>query len=63
MQTGYFGKGCKNLFEDIEAKSYTERTEFVLNEQDKVGRVKSNVTYDDGVSNDYAYNIRWAGSN
>lgn len=60
MQTGYFGKSCKNLFEGLEAKSYTERREHLLDEQGKVSRVKSNVTFDDGVSHDYAYNIKWA---
>lgn len=63
MQTGYFGKSCKNLFEGLEAKSYTERIEYMLDEQGKVGRMKSNVTYDDGVTHDYAFNIRWTDSN
>lgn len=63
MQTGYFGKSCKNLFEGLEAKSYTERTKYMLDEQGKVSRVKSNVTFDDGVRHNYAYSIRWSGSN
>ena len=63
MQTGYFGKSCKNLFEGLEAKSYAERTEYVLDEQGKISRVTSNVTFDDGVTHDYAYNIRWSVGN
>ena len=63
MQTGYFGKSCKNLFESLEAKAYTTQTAYQLDEQGNVGLVKSNVTWDDGVSHDYAYSIRWSGDN
>lgn len=59
MQTGYFGKSCKNLFESIEAKTHTTQTSYQLDEQGKVGLVKSNVTWDDGTSLDYTYSIRW----
>ncbi|MBQ9170991.1 MAG: DUF4595 domain-containing protein [Bacteroidaceae bacterium] len=63
MQTGYFGKSCKNLFESLEAKAYTTQTAYQLDEQGKVGLVKSNVTWDDGTSLDYAYSIKWTRGN
>lgn len=63
MQTGYFGKSCKNLFESIEAKTHTAQTAYQLDEQGKVGLVKSNVTWDDGTSLDYTYSIRWTRGN
>ena len=63
IQTGYFGKSCKNLFEGLEAQSCKERTEYQLDERGMVRQMRSNVTWDDGVSHDYAYIIRWSGDN
>lgn len=59
MQSGYFGKSCKNLSGGLEAKQYTEQTNYLLDEQGMVSQMKSNVTWWDGVSHDYEYNIRW----
>lgn len=59
MATGYFGKSCKNLFIGLETKDIVEHIEYLLNEQEMVGLMKSNVTWYDGVSHDYDYNIRW----
>ena len=63
MQTGYFGKSCKNLFEGLEAKSCRERAEYLLDERGMVRQMKSNVTWDDGMSHDYTYSILWADGN
>ena len=59
MATGYFGKSCKNLFIRLETKDIVEHIEYLLNEQEMVGQMKSNVTWYDGVRHDYDYNIRW----
>ena len=59
MATGYFGKSCKNLFIGLETKDIVEHIEYLLNEQEMVGQMKSNVTWYDGISHDYDYNIRW----
>ena len=59
MQTGYFGKSCRNLPVGLEAKGFTEQTSYLLDEQGMVSQMKSGVTWDDGLSHDYAYNIRW----
>ena len=61
MQAGYFGKSCKNLYTGVETKDLSDQREYLLDEQGKVSRVKSNVTFDDGVSQDYTYHIKWAG--
>jgi len=59
MQSGYFGKSCKNLSGGLEAKNFTEQTNYMLDEQGMVSQMKSNVIWDDGVSHDYEYSIRW----
>lgn len=59
MATGYFGKSCKNLFIGLETKDIVKHIEYLLNEQEMVGQMKSNVTWYNGVSHDYDYNIRW----
>lgn len=59
ITTGYFGKSCKKLLIGLETKDIVEHIEYLLNEQEMVGQMKSNVTWYDRVSHDYAYNIRW----
>ncbi len=61
MQAGYFGKSCKNLFEGIETKSISDQREYLLDEQGKVIRMKSNVANSEGIRYDYTYRIKWAG--
>ena len=63
MAAGYFGKSCKNLPESIEATDYKQNTEYLTDEQGMLRQMMSNVTWDDGVSHDCAYSIRWAFGN
>ncbi len=61
IQTGYFGKSCKNLLTCIETKGLSDKREYLLDEQGKVSRMKSIVEGSEGLSYDHTYRIRWVG--
>lgn len=59
MQTGYFGKGCRNLFNGCETKATKEHIEYQLDGQGMVCQMKSNVIWNDGINHDYTFAIKW----
>ncbi|MBO7471227.1 MAG: hypothetical protein J6T78_05095 [Bacteroidaceae bacterium] len=63
ISNGFFGADCRNLMQSVEADDFTEQIEYLQDEQQMVSQMKSNVTFDDGVIHDYAYNIHWCDSN
>lgn len=63
ISNGFFGTDCRNLMQSVEADDFTEQIEYLQDDRQMVSRMKSNVTFDDGVSHDYAYDIRWCDSN
>ena len=63
ISTGFFGTNCRNLMQSVEGDDFMEQIEYLQDNRQMVSRMKSNVTFDDGVTHDYAYNIKWAISN
>ena len=63
ISAGFFGADCRNLMQSVEADDFMEQIEYLQDGRQMVSQMKSNVTFDDGVTHNYAYNIRWADSN
>lgn len=60
FSAGLFGTNCRNLMQSVESDDLVEQIEYQQDERQMVSLMKSNVTFNDGVSHDYAYNIKWA---
>ena len=59
ISTGYFGTDCRNLMQSVEADDFTEQIEYLQDEQQMVSQIKDNVVWNDDVSHNYNYIIKW----
>ena len=59
ISTGYFGTDCRNLMQSVEDDDFTVQIEYLQDEQQMVSQIKDNVVWNDDVSHNYNYIIKW----
>ena len=59
ISNGFFGTGCRNLMQSVEADDFTEQIEYLQDERQMVSQAISIVNFSDGLVQHYNYQIRW----